>query len=63
LPTKFTSFSLTEKQYADVMSLRHKLERDGVELKTTDAVERGLCVNEKDRDLTLLMGKYGSPRD
>lgn len=45
------------------MSLRHKLKQDGVELAATDAVERGLCVNEKDRDLTCLSGRYGSPRD
>ena len=38
--------SLTTRQYAEVVSLRHKLASDGVKLRESDAIISGLCLNE-----------------
>lgn len=36
----------------DILSLRKKLANDGVQLATADAVEQGISINLKERDLT-----------
>lgn len=57
--------SLTERQFSDILGLRQKLAADGVALSSYDAVEKGIFINEDDRDLTYELSKrsYPTPRD
>lgn len=41
--------------------MRQKLAADGVSLSSVDAVEKGICINEVERDLTYNITKKSYP--
>ena len=61
MPESFVRYNMNEKQVAEVVSLRHKLARDGVQLAQVNAIEDALCLNEEEMKKTWedSLGTFG----
>lgn len=52
VPESYVRYNMNERQVAEVVSLRHKLARDGVKLAQVNAIEDALCLNEAEMNKT-----------